>query len=121
MNRQLTANDVAAQLAALSRDLSKLVDDLEEQEKKAVNAREDYTLALSQAFLRAEGPMDLRKHQSIVDTHTQRLAAETAEALVRGLRRSIESVKIRIDVGRSVGVALRSELALVGRDEATAV
>jgi hypothetical protein len=110
----LTANDVAAQLAKLARQLDDLVRAIGHAETEAVNRREDYTLALSRAFLRAEGAMDVRKHQSIADTHAERLAAETAEALVRGLRRQIDSTRIRVDIGRSLGAALRAEIGLAG-------
>jgi hypothetical protein len=113
---QLTAADVAAQLAALSRQLGELVDKLDTAEQDAVNAREDYTLAQAKAFLSAEGAMDVRKFTAIEKTHTQRLAAELAEATVRGLRRQADTVKVRIDVGRSVGVTLRSELNMSGMD-----
>ena len=111
----LTPNSVVSQLAELGRALDKGVDALEKAETAAVNAREDYTLALSKAFLRAEGAMDFRKHKAIEQTHDERLAAETAEAVVRGLRRQIDSIKTRIDIGRSVGVALRAEIDLTGR------
>lgn len=114
MTGQLTANDVASQLSKLARQLDELVKGMDHAEREAVNKREDYTLALSRAFLAAEGPMDVRKHKSIADTHAERLAAELAEATVRGLRRQIDSVKVRIDVGRSVGAAVRSELNLAG-------
>jgi len=116
MNGPLTANDVALQLAELSRQLNALVKEIGKAEIDAVNAREDFTLAHSKAFLRAEGPMDVRKHLAIEATHAERLAAETAEAVVRGLRRQIDSVRVRIDVGRSVGAAVRSEISLAGRD-----
>lgn len=108
----LTANGVASQLAALSRQLDSLVRQIGEAETSAVNAREDFTLAHSRCFLAAEGPMDVRKHAAIVQTHGERLAAETAEAVVRGIRRQIDTVKVRIDVGRSVGAAMRSEASL---------
>lgn len=112
MTAPITSNEVAAQLAKLARQLDDLVRAVGHAEIEAVNRREDYTLALSQAFLRAQGPMDVRKHASIETTHAQRLAAETAEAVVRGLRRQIDTVKVRIDVGRSVGVAVRAEVGL---------
>lgn len=112
MSDVLTANGVASHLAALSRQLDSLVQEIGRAEVAAVNAREDYTLALSVAFLKAEGAMDVRKHESIKATHTERLAAELAEATVRGLRRQIDSVRVRIDVGRSVGAAMRSEASL---------
>lgn len=114
MNGQLTPNDVAMQLLKLARQLDDLVKSLDHAEREAVNKREDYTMALANAFLRSEGAMDVRKHRSIAETHAQRLAAELAEATVRGLRRQIDSVKIRIDVGRSVGAAVRSEISLAG-------
>lgn len=112
--KQLTASDIAEQLTKLSLHLGQLVDELDTAERDAVNAREDYTLALSKAFLSADGPMDIRKHESIRQTHEQRLSAELAETRVRGLRRQTDTVKVRIDVGRSVGVALRAEMGLAG-------
>lgn len=111
-DRVLTSNDVALRLAKLGRDLEALVRSLDGTEREAVERREDYTLALSRAFLRAEGPMDVRKHESLAATHAERLAAELAEAVVRGMRRQLDSIKVRIDVGRSVGAAVRSEIAL---------
>jgi hypothetical protein len=110
----LTGNAVAAQLAALSRQLDDLVREIGRAEVEAVNRREDYTLVHAKAFLSAEGAMDVRKYVAIEATHAERIAAELAEATVRGLRRSIDSVKVRIDVGRSVSAALRSEVSLAG-------
>lgn len=112
MTGQLTANTVASQLAKLSRQLDDLVKEIGQAEIDAVNAREDFTLAHSKAFLQAEGPMDVRKHLAIEATHVERLAAETAEAVVRGLRRQIDAVKLRVDVGRSIGAAMRAEIGL---------
>ena len=109
---ELTPNAVVSGLLELSRELAALSNDLDSIEAGAVNAREDYTLALSKAFLAAAGAMELRKHQAIVDTHMQRLKAETTEALVRGRKRQIDSIKVRIDVGRSAAAALRAEMAL---------
>jgi len=108
----LTPNTVVNGLLELARELAALAKDLDEIEAAAVNAREDYTLANAKAFLSAGGAMELRKQQAIVDTHRERLAAETAEALVRGRKRQIDSVKVRIDVGRSAAAALRAELDL---------
>ena len=46
-----------------------------------------------------------------------RLAADVAEAVVRHLRRRIDAVKTRIDVGRSYGAAVRAEISLAGHEE----
>jgi hypothetical protein len=111
---QLTAHQVSEQLAKLSRQLDELVTKIGDAEREAVNRREDLTLANAKAFLRAEGPVDVRKQLAIEVTHTERLAAELAEAEVRGLRRQIDSTKVRIDIGRSLGAALRAEASLAG-------
>lgn len=112
----MTPNDVVVHLTRLAKELGQLVAEIDDSEIAAVNAREDFTLALSKAFLTATGAMDMRKHHSVVATHVERIAAELAEARVRGLRRQIDSVKVRIDIGRSMGTTLRSEMSLTGRD-----
>jgi hypothetical protein len=114
MTAPLTANDVALQLARLGRDLDAAVKTLDSAEREAVNRREDYTLSHARAFLRAEGSVDHRKNTAIVATSGERVVAETADVVVRGIRRQLDSIKTRIDIGRSVGAALRSEMNLAG-------
>jgi hypothetical protein len=109
---ELTPNQVAAQLAKLARELDDLVAAIDDAEKRAVNAREDFTMAYARAFLTAEGSMEVRKHKATEDTHDARIGAELAEQIVKGVRRQIDTVKIRIDVGRSLGAALRAEIGL---------
>lgn len=112
--RPLTPNEVALQLASLARDLDRLVAEIDTAEKEAVNAREDFTMSYAKEFLTAEGAMEIRKHKATKVTHDTRLAAELAEQKVKGIRRQIDSVRIRIDVGRSLGAALRAEAGLAG-------
>lgn len=108
------SNDVVKQLGALSRQLDEVTQQLNEADVAAVNARETAKLAEAQAFLAAEGSMDMRKNQAIVETHEVRLAADVADALVRGLMRTVRTLQSRIDVGRTYGATLRSEIALSG-------
>ena len=112
---EITPNDVVQGLLARSRELAALTDDLDTVERDAVNAREDYTCALAKAELQAVGDtVGERRAQAILATHEERIAAELAEALVRGRKRQIDSVKVRIDVGRSAAAALRAEISLGG-------
>jgi Plasmid protein of unknown function (Plasmid_RAQPRD) len=112
VSEQLTANAVAQQLASLARQLDDLTAAMDDAEKRAVNDRETYTMDYAKAFLTAEGSMDIRRHLATERTHDSRLTAELAEQLVKGIRRSIDTVRIRIDVGRSLGAALRAEAGL---------
>ena len=56
--------------------------------------------------------MEQRKHLAVVAVHQLRLDADVADALVRHLRRRIDATKVRIEVGRSYGAAIRAELNL---------
>lgn len=113
-DRTLTPNDVALQLSRLARQLDELVGHIDAAERHAVTARESYTMAYANAFLNAEGSIEARKHIATRNTHSERLAAEAAEQVVKGIRRQIDSVKLRVDVGRSLGAALRAELGTLG-------
>lgn len=106
------ATEVALQLAKLARELDDTVRSLEMADRDATEKRGAFDLAYSRAFLVAEGSMDIRKHAATVDTHDIRMAADVAEAVVRHLRRRVDAIKVRIDVGRSYGAAIRAELAL---------
>lgn len=114
MSDQLTAHDIAKRLAERSHELDDLVASLITAEREAINRREDHTLAYSKAFLRSDGAMDMRRHIATEQTHAERVAAELAEAEVRGIKRQIESVRTKIDVGRTLGATLRAEVSLGG-------
>jgi hypothetical protein len=109
---ELTTNAVVSELLKLSRELGELSKDLDKLELDAVNSREDLTMAVSSAYLSAEGPVETRKHLAITVTHQERLVAETAEAIVRGRKRQLQTLMVRIDVGRSAAAALRAEMGL---------
>lgn len=108
------SNEVVKQLGALSRRLDETTQQLNDADVAAVNAKEAAKLAEAKAFLAAEGSVDARKSQAVVATHEVRLAAEVADATVRGLMRTVRTLQSRIDVGRTYGATLRSEIALSG-------
>lgn len=114
MTAPSTANEVVLQLAALSRELDTTVSQLEKADLDAVDKRSTFDIAYSKAFLEATGAMDIRKHTAILATAQDRVNADVADALVRHLRRRIDAIKTRIEVGRSYSAAIRAELALGG-------
>ncbi len=114
MSAPHTPNDVALQLSRLARTLDETITALDQADREAVEKRAAFSLAHSRAFLSATGPMDIRKHTAIVETHQHNLDAEVADQIVRGLRRRVDATKVRIDVGRSLGAAIRSEMSLAG-------
>jgi uncharacterized protein (UPF0261 family) len=112
----LTPNAVVIQLAELSRDLDHTVRLLKDADLDAVSKRHIADLAESHSFVQAEGSMDLRKHLARIATDRQEQEAVVAEAVVRYLRQRLNAIGVRIDVGRSVGAALRAELAALPYD-----
>lgn len=110
----INPNSVVSQLLQLGRELEKLTNDLDQLEVDAVNTREDYVLVKETALLKAEGPQYVREAEAKVATHVERIAAELADAKVRGARAHIASIKARIEIGRSAAAALRAEITLGG-------
>lgn len=108
-----TATEVAQFLAALARSLAELTKEIGTADRQAVHARERYIQAYAEKFKSLDGPMEERKQTAIARTHEARLIAEEADWRVRQLRREIDAVKVRIDVGRSYGAAVRAEIELV--------
>jgi hypothetical protein len=114
MTQVLTSTDIARTLAQLGRDLDAAVDAIREADHDATQKRAAFDLAYSKSFVRAEGSMDVRRHLAVIETHQLRVDADVAEALVRHLKRRIDAISKRIEVGRSIGTSMRAELSLAG-------
>jgi hypothetical protein len=112
------ATEVVQHLASLALELNNKVAAIRTAERDFVEKRGAADLAYSREYLAAEGSIDARRHQATIKTFRQRMDADVAEAVVRHLRREIDALRVRIDVGRSYGAAIRAELsALVGGDQ----
>lgn len=112
MTTPQTATDVAMNLASIARQLDQAVKDLRDLDEQSVRARSRFEVRFAQAFLSAEGSVDFRKQTSVLATESEKLDAEIADQRVRSQRALIDSLKVRIDVGRSYGAALKAEVSL---------
>lgn len=108
-----TAMGVARHLGDLARELDSLVRKIGDEDRTATVLREEYIRAYSRAFRDSVGSMEARKQIALSLTQDERLAAEVADSQVRDMRRQIDALKVRIDVGRSYGAAVRAESELV--------
>ncbi len=113
MNTPTTAMGVAQHLGDLAKELDRLVLLIGEEDAIATVQREDYIRAYATAWRNSLGSVEARKQISLSLTADERLAAEMADCTVRDLRRKIDALKVRIDVGRSYGAAVRAEVELV--------
>jgi hypothetical protein len=102
---------VLDQLQTISRDLDAAIRQLSEFEMKAADAESTYRVAKARAFLRAEGAVQAREHQAVLDTAVELVERDKTAAMVRVQRDYIKSLHARIDVGRTIASA---EKALSG-------
>lgn len=115
-----TVNDVVLQLAQLGRDLDAKQREIRDLDEAAVRARARYEVTLSQNFLKAEGAMDVRKHTAIVESADLKLDAEIADQVLRAARESIRVLRDRLDIGRSLNSAIKSEWQAQGAGQGLA-
>lgn len=114
----LTPQQVVRQLSELGRELDSAVKMLKEAELEAVEKRHTADMVESRAFVVAEGSMELRKHIARTSADHAESEALVAEATVRWLRKRIDAIHTRIEIGRSYGAAVRAELKALPYGEA---
>lgn len=112
----ITPTSAVLELSRLSRQLDEAGYRIKGAELDAVRKRHHYTVAFAKAFLAADGSnAQARTSQATLDTESERLAAELAEAELRILKSDIRILENRMDAGRSVVGVLRAEASVVGR------
>jgi hypothetical protein len=116
-NLDVTPTMVALSLLELSRALADATKDLDEIEQAVVDADEAYVLAESKWMLEAKTRDDLtsdplRKAWVAPKITGERLARETAKAIVRARKLKIDTIKTRVTIGQTVCNALQSEINL---------
>ena len=105
----ITPTVAVIELAKLSRELDAAGFKIRDAERQAVQKRHEYTVAKAKAFLCAEGSVQAREAQAVLDTAELKVAADLAEAELRILKSDIRIIEGRMDVGRSVVGVLRAE------------
>lgn len=104
---------VAQHLGDLALELDRLVKAIGEEDQIATVQREQYLRAYAKVWRDTTGSVEFRKQTAMSFTAEERMAAEMADCTVRDLRRKIDALRVRIDVGRSYGAAVRAEVELV--------
>lgn len=107
-------NDVVRRLSELSRMLDAATLESAQLDEAAVRAKQRYEVVYAHAFLEAEGAMDARKQIAVVNCQHERLDSEIAAQLLRACQERIRTLRVQIEVGRSLNAAQRSEWAASG-------
>lgn len=115
-----TTNEVILTLAQLGRDLDNKQEEIARLDLDAVRARSRFEVAYARAFIAATGAEGLRKQTAILDTVAAKLDAEIADQVLRAARESIRVLRDRLDIGRSLNSAIRSEWSAQGAGQGLA-
>lgn len=102
---------VGMTLMKVSRDLDELTQDLKTLDEDFVAKKITFEKAFAQSFLAGTGSVDARKQNAVLETSDLKFAMELAESQVRSTKAALATLRDRIEVGRSLGAAVRSELA----------
>jgi hypothetical protein len=115
-----TTNEVIMMLAQLGRQLDAKQDEIARLDEEAVRAKSRFEVAHARAFINATGAEGLRKQTAILETETAKLDAEIADQKLRAARQAIQVLRDRLDIGRSLNSAIKSEWAAQGAGQALA-
>lgn len=110
----MNANEIAANLAHLSRELVEMTAEYARLNEAARTAQAAYKVGFARAFLEAAGPIDVRKQQATVDTADLLWAAELAEAAFDNCRTALRVLGQRMDAGRTLASTVRAEAIASG-------
>lgn len=109
-----TLGQILQHLQNLGSQLDDATGELDDLSVTAVRARNGYEKAYAKAFLTADGPVEMKKQQALLATAERRLDAQLAEVGVEACKERIRSLRARIEIGRSLNAAQRTEASLAG-------
>jgi len=107
-------NSVVQRLVKLSAMLDSATEEIAVLDDTAVRAKGRYQVKFARSFLEATGAVDTRKQIAVRDCADEWLDYEIAEAKTRACKERIRTLRDQIEIGRSLGAAVRSEWAASG-------
>lgn len=122
--REVTLSGVAASLSRLYHEHQTLCDRIGDADRKATQAREEYSMAYQIEYVRLADDrengkplaVETRKAKAFIATRDLRVKAEGYECALRDVRQKIRSVEQGIDAARSAGSLVKAEIELVKAD-----
>lgn len=110
----MRANDIAANLAALSRDLVELLGEYKSLNEAKAKADAAFKVGYAKAYMAAEGTLDARKHAATIATEGLLFEAELAEVRFDNCRTALRVLGQRLDAGRTLASTVRAEAIASG-------
>lgn len=105
------SNDIVLELSRIGRELDHLSREIERLDRDAVAAWSAHRKAYAREYIGGAGSIKGREQAAILAVEDERLAAEIADQLTRAAKERIRVLRDRLDIGRSLNAARRSEFA----------
>lgn len=105
--------DIVLELSKIGRELDALSHSIDQLDQATVAAWSVHRRAYARTFLASQGtaPQEDRKQAAVLAVEDERFAAEAADQTLRAARERIRVLRDRLEIGRSIGAARRSEFA----------
>lgn len=107
----LDTASVVYELASIGRELEALSHKVREQDAIVVQAQGEWRRAYASSFLTSTGPVKEREQRAVLESETEKMEAETAQQVLRAMRDRVRILGQRLDIGRSINAAVRSQFA----------
>ena len=114
VQRRMQAMDVQSvvmELAAIGRELDRLSHETAEQDRKHVLALSEHRKAYAEEFTGGAGSIEDRKQAAILKVDHLRVEAELEEQVLRAMKERVKVLRDRLEIGRSISAAVRSQFA----------
>lgn len=107
----MSTTDIVLELSRIGRELDALSHDIDRLDQASVLAWSAHRKEYAREFLGGQGSVEDRKQAAIRAVEPERFEAESADQVLRAAKERIRVLRDRLEIGRSISAARRSEFA----------
>ena len=115
----MSTTDIVLELSRIGRELDALSTEIARLDAACVVAWSEHRKAYARAYIDGTGSIEDRKQHAVLEVEELRVAAEAADQVHRAARERIRVLRDRLEIGRSISAARRSEFAAEPVGQAT--
>jgi Xaa-Pro aminopeptidase len=115
----VNTTDIVLELSRIGRELDALSHDIDRLDRAAVAAWSEHRKAYARAYIDGTGSIEDRKQHAVLEVEELRVAAESADQVLRSAKERIRVLRDRLEIGRSISAARRAEFAAEPVGQAT--